>query len=74
MKPYDLNELVARLKPQGLNLAEDSANALVKEVLLWIKDSAVASDNKFDDLVLAVLPMVQDYILQQVDKIDGEVG
>lgn len=73
-KAYDLNDLVSRLKPHGLDLAEDAANALVKEVLAWVKDSALASENKFDDLTLAVLPMLEDYIKAQVDKIDGAVG
>lgn len=71
---YDLNDLVNRLKPHGLDLAEDAAKGLVKEVLAWVKDSALQSENKFDDLTLVVIPMVEEYILKQVDKIDGAEG
>lgn len=71
---YDLNDLVNRLKPHGLDLAEDAAKILVLEIFSWIKDSAQLSDNKLDDLALAVLPMVEDYVKAQIDKIDGEVG
>lgn len=71
---YDLKDLVERLKPHGLELAEDSAKVLVEQVLAWVKDSALASENKFDDLTLAVLPVIEEYVLKQVDKIDGAEG
>lgn len=74
MSEYDLNDLVSRLKDQGLDVAEDAAKLVVGAVFAWVKDSALASENKMDDLVLAVLPVVEEYVKSQLDKIDGEQG
>lgn len=74
MSEYDVNDLISRLKDQGLDVAEDAAKLVVGAVFAWVKDSALASENKMDDLVLAVLPVVEEYVLSQLDKLDGRVG
>ena len=70
----DFNALVDRLKGQGLDLAEEAAKLVVIETIGWLGDEVLKSENKYDDLLLAVFPLVKDAILKQVDKIDGEVG
>lgn len=73
-KAYDIKELVAKLKGHGLDVAEDIAVIAVGEVVDWFKESAQLSENKYDDLILAVLPMIEAEALKQIDKIDGDVG
>lgn len=73
-KAYDLKNLVARLKTKGLDIAEDVAKVALVEVLDWISESAVVSKNNYDDIIVAVMPMLKKAMLEQIDKIDGKVG
>lgn len=73
-KAYDTKVLVEKLKAKGLDLAEDAAVIALGEVLDWFKESATASENKYDDIILAVLPLIEQAALEQIDKIDGEAG
>lgn len=74
MAAYKIDELLEQLKGRGLDLAEEGAKAAVEELLIWFENSARASENNYDDLVLAILPLIKEEILKQVDKIDGEEG
>lgn len=74
MKAYDLKELVEILKSNGLELAEETAELAVKSVLEWVEKSAELSENKYDDLLKAVIPMVKPLLLKAVDKVDGKEG
>lgn len=74
VKSYDVKELLGKLKSQGLDVAEEAAKVLVSETLDWMAESAAASENKFDDLLVAIVPVVKPHIMDMVDKIDGEVG
>lgn len=71
-KPFDPADLVNRLKGQGLDLAEDAAKLVATSVLDWVSDSVVVTDNKFDDMILAVMPVVRDFVLKEIDKLDGK--
>jgi len=42
--------------------------------MAWLKESAALSANKVDDMLAPMLAPVEAYVLEQVDKIDGEVG
>lgn len=70
----DFNKLVERLKGKGLDLAEEAAKLVVVETFGWLEDEIVASESNYDDLLLAVFPSIKKLILDQVDRIDGEVG
>jgi len=72
-KAYDVKELVEILKVNGLDLAEEAAELAVKSVLEWVEKSADLSENKYDDLLKAVIPMVKPMLLKGLDKIDGKV-
>ncbi len=68
----DFKKLVDKLKEEGLDVAEDVAVKLVKSVLGWVEEEVVASENKYDDMVLAVLPALKKELFKAIDKIDGE--
>jgi hypothetical protein len=74
VKAYDLKALVAKLKSHGLEVAEEGAEVVAKSVFEWLEESAKVSENKYDDLALAVLPLIKPIALKQIDKIDGVEG
>ena len=65
--------LLEELKKEGLVVAEDAAEKVVKVVLEWLEKEAIASENKYDDILLAVLPILKAEIFKAIDKIDGVV-
>ena len=71
-KAYDLKELGKKLKGRGLDVGEELLAMAVEDILDWASDAAIKSENKFDDLMVAVIPVLKKYILEQVDKIDKE--
>lgn len=73
-KAYDLKVLASNLKQKGLIQAEDAAEDVVKEVFAWLKESAVLSENPYDDMAVIIYPKAEEMILAQVDKIDGQEG
>jgi hypothetical protein len=68
---YDVKVLAEKLKVKGLDVAEDAAKVLVEETLNWVAEEAVKSENKIDDLLIAIIPVVKPYVLNAVDKIDN---
>lgn len=74
MKSYDFKVLGEKLKEHGLDVAEDSLEALYKSVMEWIKESASASENKIDDVVVIASQYIDDLVLPAIDRIDGEEG
>lgn len=74
VKAYDFKELAVGLKAKGLDIAEDAAKSVAEAVLEWLEKSAKASSNPYDDMALVVLPKVKEFVLAQVDKIDGQKG
>lgn len=73
MKPYDLKELLAELKINGLDIAEDATMSVYESVQSWLLKSAAASDNRIDDLLLVILPAADKFVREQIDLIDGKV-
>lgn len=71
---YDFSKLTEKLKDQGLGLAEDAAEKAYEAVKNWILESAAESENKYDDLLLAVIPVLDEQVKKAIDKIDGEEG
>ena len=64
--------LIDLLKAEGLDLAEDAAEVVAKSVLKWLEEEVVASENKYDDLLLAIIPALRPVIFKAIDKIDGK--
>lgn len=73
-KAYDLKVLAEKLKAKGLDVAEEAAKIIVEETLTFIVESAIKSENKYDDLLVAIVPVIKPHILSAVDKIDGVEG
>lgn len=73
-KAYDLKVLVAKLKEKGMDIAEDVAKVALIEILDWVVESAKLSNNNYDDILVAVMPLLKTAMLEQIDKIDGKVG
>lgn len=68
---YDVQKLIDAAKPHGLELAEDAAKKLVEVVFDWVAESAAQSENKFDDVIAPLIPVLKPVIMEQLDKIDG---
>lgn len=73
-KAYDVKALAAQLKAKGMDVAEDAAKVAVEATLDWLAESAVLSENKFDDLLVAIVPVVKPHVMQMLDSIDGKEG
>ena len=65
--------LVKELKQAGLNVGEDAAKEVVQAVFRALPKFVLATENKIDDLLVAILPVIEPHVLKVLDKIDGEV-
>lgn len=74
-KPFDKANLVERLKAQGLPIAEEAVETVVKELFSWTKESLAIHPNALVKAIgLPAVEILQPLALQAVDKIDGQVG
>jgi hypothetical protein len=73
-KAYDVKILKERIKAKGLDIAEEALVILVDQTLGWMEDSAKMSENKWDDMIAVFASIAKPMIMEQIDKIDGEVG
>ena len=71
---YEVKALVEKLKSKGLDVAEEAAKVIVEETFTWVAEEAIKSENKIDDLLVAIIPVVKPHVLSAVDKIDGHEG
>lgn len=73
-KAYDIKVLKEKLVKKGLPEMEDLAEKVYEATKEWYQESAVLSENKIDDVTLPFLSFVDQMVLPQIDKIDGQVG
>lgn len=66
--------IVEKLKKQGLDVAEDAVTKMVKAVFEALPEILVLTPNKFDDLTIPVLGIIEAQIVKLCDKIDGQEG
>ena len=66
--------LVELLKEKGLDVAEDSAKMIIEAVFEFAESAVAKTENKYDDMLLAAIPLLKPMVLGLVDKIDGKVG
>jgi len=64
--------LIEGLKVEGLNIAEDTAVATVRAAFKILPAVFTASENKFDDMAIPVLGILEPKVMAILDKIDGE--
>lgn len=69
-KAYDVKILLEKLKEQGLEIAEESAKILINGTFDWLEESAVLSENPYDDMAKVVYPKVRDFAIESADKIN----
>jgi len=69
-KAYDLKDLLAELKAEGLELAEDAAESVYKATKSWLKKSAAKSATPIDDMVVGFLDQLDPIVLPAIDKIN----
>lgn len=67
-------DLKDKLKEKGLDFAEEQVKSIVEGVFDFIEFTVKESENKYDDAVVAFLPLLKNLLLEQVDKIDGEIN
>lgn len=69
------NELVELLKAEGLEVAEETVELLVKAIFKALPVIAAKTTNTMDDMVVAALaPILERELLKLTDKIDGQEG
>jgi hypothetical protein len=71
---YDVKVLGERLKALGLPVLEDTAEKVLKELFVWLKESAVLSKTPYDDMISLIYPQIEAFIKSHIDKIDGVQG
>lgn len=62
------------LKEAGLEIAEGMSVLTVKACFKAIPKILQATENKYDDLLIPVISILEPKIIEVLDKIDGEVG
>jgi len=66
--------VLKKLKERGKEVAEDAIMDTVEVLFEVIEEAVKKSENTYDDLALAVIPLIKPMILEQIDKIDGKEG
>jgi hypothetical protein len=73
MKPIEV--FIEELKKEGLELGEESAKMAARALFGSIEKMVVASDNKYDDMLLPVIGLVQPKLmdlLEDINKADNK--
>lgn len=66
--------LLKELKKAGLNIGEDAVKGVVEAVFVALPKFFLLTENKIDDVAVAILPVIKPHVLAALDKIDGEEG
>lgn len=77
-KAYELKALgqmiIEEAKKDGLTIAEEAVETLAKAAYLgqkrWLKESAILSENKIDDLAVPFYDFADGIVLPLIEKID----
>lgn len=60
------------LKEQGLNVSEEVAMETVRAVFKALPIIAAVTENKYDDMLVPIISIIQTPLLEIIDKLDGE--
>ena len=71
-EPTEMEKIMAVLKEEGLELAEETAMATLKSVVRALPKIAMATSNKVDDLLVPVLIPLVKPLEDLIDKINGK--
>lgn len=73
-KAYDVAALGKRLKEVGVVNGEQLAGEIYFVSKEWAKESAPLSENKIDDVAAPFYDQADQFVLPQIEKIDGKEG
>jgi hypothetical protein len=73
-KPFDLSDLVARLKDKGLVLAEQDAKLVTNCVFDWLDASMAVEANQLFKMAIPVIEILRPMAIAAEDNIDGIKG
>lgn len=75
MAPELKKELVELFKAEGLDLAEETVELVIKATFKIMPVVAAKTTNTMDDMIVAALaPILERELLKLADKIDGQEG
>ena len=69
-KPLEI--FVEELKKEGQEVAEEAVKGIVKAVFKSLPKVVLASENKYDDMLVPVLAVVEPKVLELVEQINKE--
>jgi hypothetical protein len=70
----DKKQLVEKLKAEGLNVAEEALKDTIEVAFKVGEEALKATKATWVPLAIGFLPMLKSFLLEAVDKIDGQVG
>jgi len=62
------------LKKHGLDIAENAVGSTVAGIFDALPEILLATENKYDDMLIPLLGLIRPQIMMLVDKIDGVEG
>jgi hypothetical protein len=73
-KAWDWQDLINRLKANGLVIAEKEVKDITNNVLDWTSESLALEGGVVATIAVPAIQLAKPYILQLEDKIDGVSG
>ncbi|MCK5608301.1 hypothetical protein KAR91_40845 [Candidatus Pacearchaeota archaeon] len=67
-------KIVDEFKKEGLDIAEEAVMKIIKVSFRIAPEVFLATENKYDDLTIPFLGILQPIVEKLADKIDGEIG
>lgn len=65
-----MDVLQAEMKAEGLELAEETAKLALKAIMRALPKVVQASENKYDDMLIPVLAVVEPQIMKLIEDIN----
>jgi len=67
-----VKRLVSKLKDAGKEIGEEAAKDLVEIFFETAREEIIESENKYDDMLLGVLPMIEKQLLAEAEDINPD--
>lgn len=64
--------IVEELKKEGKNVAEDAVAGVARALFRVVPKAVAATENKYDDLLVPMLAVIEPKVMEAIDGIDGE--
>ncbi len=73
-KPFDVKNLMERLKAKGLDAAEEVVKVVAGEAIDWSAESCALHPNAIVKIGAGIILAAKPAVMKELDKIDGQVG